>query len=86
MMRDGATAIEVKAWVHDVFNWALQRRLSKGVVDKYPEVHNYGRSPVREERHRLDARHDPLRPSHQGHTSAVVTGTVLGTRCLGGPR
>ena len=45
MMRHKATAIEVKAWVHDLFNWAIQRRLSRGVVDNHPEVHNYGRSP-----------------------------------------
>ena len=45
MMRHQATAIEVRAWVHDLFNWAIQRRLSRGVVDNYPEVHNYGRSP-----------------------------------------
>jgi cation diffusion facilitator CzcD-associated flavoprotein CzcO len=45
MMRHQATAIEVRAWVHDVFNWAIQRRLSRSVVDNYPKVHNYGRSP-----------------------------------------
>ncbi len=44
MMRQGVTAIEVKPWVLDLFNWIVQKRLSAGVVARHPEVHNYGRS------------------------------------------
>jgi hypothetical protein len=45
MMREGVSAIEVRPWVMDLFNWALQRRLSRSVPDRHPEVHNYGRAP-----------------------------------------
>jgi hypothetical protein len=31
--------------VADAFDWYMQRQLSKTVVDKYPDVHNYGRAP-----------------------------------------
>ncbi len=45
MIRDGVTAIEVRRSVADAFDWYIQRQLSKTVVDKYPDVHNYGRAP-----------------------------------------
>jgi cation diffusion facilitator CzcD-associated flavoprotein CzcO len=45
MIRTGVTAIEVRRSVMDAFDWYLQRQLSHTVVDRHPEVHNYGRAP-----------------------------------------
>ena len=45
MMRQGVTAIEVRPWVMETFDRYMQRRLARTVVDQYPEVHNYARSP-----------------------------------------
>jgi cation diffusion facilitator CzcD-associated flavoprotein CzcO len=45
MIKDHVSAIEVRKGVMDTFNWVVQKRLSRSVVAKYPEVHNYGRSP-----------------------------------------
>ena len=45
MIREGVTAIEVRRQVMDAFDRHIQRRLSKTIVDRYPDVHNYGRAP-----------------------------------------
>ena len=44
MIRYKFTAIEVRREVMDCFNWIIQKRLSKVVMARHPEVHNYGRS------------------------------------------
>ena len=45
MLRQGVTAIECRKSVMTLFNRIIQRRLERNVVGRYPEVHNYGRSP-----------------------------------------
>ena len=44
MMREGVTAIELRESVCTKFNEMLQKRLNEGVVAKYTNVHNYGRT------------------------------------------
>jgi cation diffusion facilitator CzcD-associated flavoprotein CzcO len=45
MVREGVTAIEVRPQVLEAFDRYLQRRLSRTVVGRHPEVHSYGRAP-----------------------------------------
>ena len=44
MIRDGVTAIEVREAVSTRFNTWLQKKLNRGVVAQYTNVHNYGRT------------------------------------------
>jgi cation diffusion facilitator CzcD-associated flavoprotein CzcO len=44
MMREGVTSIELREAVCTKFNTMLQKRLNEGVVAKYTNVHNYGRT------------------------------------------